>query len=568
MGTSIGKWNVSTSLDASGFSSGNLKMQQDAKRTLESVGGSFEALKGKVGSLGSALSGWGIGAFLGGGALASGLQGALDKAHQLGESMASYARSGMDAIRIQDRLSTQLGVSRDHASALLAVGRAGGIEPGGLGELMFGAQRHLGALGEEMAMGHGGNATRIFDRLGISAQQFFGLGVDEQLTTLGAAFRNVSDGNERANLQFQILGRHANELRPFLDQTTSSLERIAQDSRSFGAVADSDLAGGLRGTNAQMRELRIVSDLAAEGLRVQFAAGLTEATHGSSRLADQLQRIRDTAPGMSENARTIGSATGHVASAMNMPVSFLARHGSSFVNWISGLHGRLMPQIEMEAVGGNLSEAEPRNIGGEAAASRLTALEHSGTSIIDRLRDYNQGLTAGASALERELSAWTGIDDITRSALRSQLERNAATEQALSNAREARSIADAAETRQGALVSGTQSPFQQLLSDAQFLRNQRNTGALSEFDFGTGMANLLASVPRPGAAPLLGSLSEGGTDTAAVLQAAMSPQVSEEAEIRAVLEAMRDEDRRHGQLLQELRDAVLEGRDLITPFFE
>jgi len=79
-------------------------------------------------------------------------------------------------------------------------------------------------------------------------------------------------------------------------------------------------------------------------------------------------------------------------------------------------------------------------------------------------------------------------------------------------------------------------------------------GAIDARTFGRSLEQAFERTGLSGPSPLLGSLSAGGSDTAAILQAAMSPQVDPLVAMEASLEAMREADLERNDFLERLVD--------------
>ena len=79
-------------------------------------------------------------------------------------------------------------------------------------------------------------------------------------------------------------------------------------------------------------------------------------------------------------------------------------------------------------------------------------------------------------------------------------------------------------------------------------------GTIDARTFGRGLEQAFERTGLSGPSPLLGSLSAGGSDTEAILQAAMSPQVDPLLAMQATLEAMAEADQENNELLERLVD--------------
>jgi hypothetical protein len=312
MGANLGSMSAKCGINADEYLSGLKKMQSETDKSLAGIKNSFASLK-------SQLSGGFAGA-LAGGSLGAGLQSAVSLAKELGQQFGSFVASGRDAIANQDRLTRQLGVTRDAAVSLAAIGRSAGLDPATMGATFADAQRHIGTLRQELAGASpddqfaGGSQAMALRRLGLDARQFATSSFDQQLTAFGSALRDIANAEDRAAIGAEVFGRRFNELAPFLRESGESFQRIRQYAVEFGAVARDDTAASVRGTAEQMRELRIASDLANEGLRVAAYDGFMRATTGANSYAESLQRLREMQPTQRQLVEDSAELSGNIMS--------------------------------------------------------------------------------------------------------------------------------------------------------------------------------------------------------------------------------------------------------------
>jgi hypothetical protein len=138
-----------------------------------------------------------------------------------------------------------------------------------------------------------------FKKLGIDIREFMTLSPEAQIFSLADAFQRLGDTPERTAIGFDLLGRNALRLIPFLAQGSSAIRRQIEDYRRFGVVlteADKQLAA--LGDNGLDRFA-----LAIQGLRLQLGLVFAPLTgEGANAFADFLA---ENLEGMKARAREI-----------------------------------------------------------------------------------------------------------------------------------------------------------------------------------------------------------------------------------------------------------------------
>lgn len=386
---SLGNLSLTTSIRTGEYSAGLRKMQSETLSTVRSIGSSFASLKNQVGTHLSALRGGGIaglGAGLLGGTLGAGFQSLVSGVQTAGAEFGRFVQNTLAAVRAQETLAQTLGTSRESAVALRAAAEAGGITDfvgvAQRAQERFGELRRQLAAAPAGAPGAGGEAAASLRRLGIDAERFASMRIDQQLGALGDGLRGIESSADRANISRSILGEGWREMLPLLRQGTEGFNQIRQQAREFGAVAGDDVIRGIQGTNAELRNLRIASGLAAQGLQTDLATGFMRVTEGASSAAEQMRRLREEHARMRPVAENVGRLGG-----------FFQNFGRRFMEAQTWAHAatlrsmNLLPSSSLSATGGGIAP-QPQPVAP------------------DRIRQANEAASTFVNTLRRQADTW------------------------------------------------------------------------------------------------------------------------------------------------------------------
>src|SRR5262249_58237253 len=136
--------------------------------------------------------------------------------------------------------------------------------------------RQIGQLRQDLMTGTGGTRGDALRMLGIDPTKFAAISsFSTQLGMVGDALRNVESASARAAIGQEIFGRSWQTLQPQLRQGSEGIRRAEALARELGVAV-----GGDDGLSNAMRELHMTQQLAADGLRNQFASAVTQARFG------------------------------------------------------------------------------------------------------------------------------------------------------------------------------------------------------------------------------------------------------------------------------------------------
>lgn len=173
-----------------------LSAQDDTTRVLNAVGTGFKQLRGVVGEVGSVLGSLGVGL---GGALA-------------GISFSAIIKGATDSLDALNDLRDATGSSIENISALEDIAARTGTSFDTVGSALVKFNKVL-----TEAKDPGGDAARILEAIGLSADELRRLDPAEALQQASKALSGFANEGERARAVEQLLGKSVRELAPFLN---------------------------------------------------------------------------------------------------------------------------------------------------------------------------------------------------------------------------------------------------------------------------------------------------------------------------------------------------------------
>lgn len=158
-------------------------------------------------------------------------------------------------------MSSRTGTSVESLSALkFAAGQTGANFAQLEGGIMkFGKNLSDAAAGEEAAV-------KQFDKWGLSAQKFQGLGLEEQLAIIAERMKSLS-AEDRTAMAMDLFGKSGAALIPILGNGSSALSQMTDRARELGLVWSSETAGKADALGDRLDEMKLV------GLSVAYALG-------------------------------------------------------------------------------------------------------------------------------------------------------------------------------------------------------------------------------------------------------------------------------------------------------
>lgn len=216
----------------------------------------------------------------------------------------SAAESGDAAAKMGDRfgVATETIIAMEHAVKIA----------GGSSEGLAMSMRTLARTSIEAAQGN----TQLwmgFQRLGISAQEFIKLPMDQQLSTVIDRLHSMANASERNVLAQQLMGRQAGEMAGLIAEGSQAFIKAKEDTEAWGLAINRVDAAKLEIMND---ELKRVQD-STKGVATQIALALSPVV---AALAKQFADTKAEARGYRDEIATgsdyIAEAIGYTANVL------------------------------------------------------------------------------------------------------------------------------------------------------------------------------------------------------------------------------------------------------------
>lgn len=561
MAKSIGTLSAKAVLDSGGFTSGAAAVEAKAK----GLGTRLEEIFGRV-SAGVRL---GSGFFLGFESVTTGslVQAAKSTFTRVQEVMEGEINVGF--------LNDQLGTSIGWLTTMRTVAGENSVAADQFNAAMNRLHNVMGA-----AANGGAEAQATFDQLGLRWQDIRDQDFETSFMQIANAMGAIEDRAVRARLSTELFGREGGQR--MLRFMNGGLAGAAADVRGRGGFTTEEDMQRFQEMNTSIDRLSTtwstvwrefsgsvapvitgllgeVNDVIANIRRgIQIVHGGTPATAAAAGPLSDEQRaaLEET------NARTqraMDEETARVRRfeairAGNLPNERGYTEGEldRIIATTNEHRGQLLAQLQAQQTQLDAPTAEEE---------AFWAMDNVGDTFGRQLRDVREQLLGTASAaglsgeaLQLHRMKLAANNDAQREAV-AQLEREVT----------ARRRAEANMTNVMRLQDFASTPVDQLrrrigeIQDAGDFMTRRQRGA--------AMANALGSLD-PGQSPLLGNLGIGGSDTAAILQGASTPQISRLDRINATLEAMLQQARETESTWEALGDSLDEIAARLPAFSE
>ena len=281
------------------------------RETVDSVG---ETLKGLAEIAGVAVS---VDAF----------KGWVESATELGEHI--------------ERVAAQMGVSAQQASELSGIAKLTGTDFGSLARDVERFQLNLSRAGSASAP-----VAQGLKALGVSAKEFIGIPIPEQLNLLADAVSRFGDGGTKTAAILALLGRNGVEMLPFLDRGREGMEELRAVMARTGAVMSNEMADGFARTKEDISEM----SLAWEGLSNRLYAVVNPAIDAAIKKLTQMMetltpdKVRADVVGVVDAMAAVASGLGGLAISVS---GFFEQAGADIEKVIDLAHELVGP---LEAV--------------------------------------------------------------------------------------------------------------------------------------------------------------------------------------------------------------------------
>lgn len=565
--TNIGKWSAQAVIDTAGVTAGANKAIAEANR-----------VKGALGNIGGAIDIGGGATLFGGGKAIAFAAAAVATGQRFAQDFTQTVDDNLEL----GFLANRLGTSVESLSTLQTVARESNISTQSFASGMDRLNMRLG----EASLG-GEEAQRSFRRLGLEWQQLTTQGFDKNLMAISQAFLSIENRSERARLAQEIFGRgEGQRMLRLMEIGAVGLAEAMADVRTRGGFITADQLSRLQAADDAFDRMTTASANGWRNFVVAIAPAVTGVLNEWNRAMAQIDRsiVRLTAPSVATRAQqllqslTPPSAEAAVPDAFTQQLGELMFPSSAFPAAAAPMNIS-EHEAEVERRRAELGEARialhdlaneeaRRRAAAEAAAQEVnvfTGPTPQQQAVIDAARLANNHLeTATNNAAEAARQLAEAESSLASAREREQLQQQARNRERIAeNQRSILRDIDEADriTEQG------RTPLEAFGARMERLQELFESGNLTDQAFaratrgarGRMLGDMFGNIQAPAPSPLLGSLSAGSSEAAAVIQGAMNPQVDQLSAIVAGIQAQQEELERTREIQEQLLELFENG---------
>lgn len=183
------------------------------------------------------------------------------KAALVGTFAFQFLKGASEAAEKINDLSTRLGISAEVLSQYQLVANNTGVELNDIAEAMKRLARSSIEAAEK-----GGASAEALKYLGINAQQFAALTLDDKFAVLATAINQVEDPSKRVSLAMELMGRSGDRMLQVMAGGGAALQEMQQRADELGITLNQTQVGAIDGMMDAFGEL----GLAAKGVAQDF----------------------------------------------------------------------------------------------------------------------------------------------------------------------------------------------------------------------------------------------------------------------------------------------------------
>ena len=212
--------------------------------------------------------------------------------------------AGLKNVDAMAKLAQSVGTSIKSVQVLRHMATLGGIAAEKMDKAIGKMFKNIG----EAQMGVG-MAKRSLDELGLSAEQFTGLGADEAFKLIADKVSKVDNAYKKARIANDLFGRAGLELIPTMNAGGDAVDAMSKKLKDFGVLIGDKQAQMVEKANDAWADIKVMWEGLSNQLAVEFAPMLAE-------IALRLQKFIVDAGGMSQIAEHIVKAFMYVGAAV------------------------------------------------------------------------------------------------------------------------------------------------------------------------------------------------------------------------------------------------------------
>lgn len=299
------------------------------------------------------------------------------------QQIAAFAAHALEAADQLGKMAQKTGVAVEQMSIFTYMAQQADVSQEDLGKGLAKLSKTMDGLNKGDA-----EVAGAFKRIGLSAQDLAGLGLDQIMLKVANAQSQYSDGAGKAAVMMGIFGKSGANLIPLMnDLANGGFENAKKKLQELGLVISGETAKAAQDFNDSMKRL----EMAAQGVTVQVAGtmlpGLTKAIDG---LVSALAGMPTAAKAFGGSFLVIGSAATAATVAVRMLYTAIAGLGpiGLAVVAISALVAGL---ISLQAA---QEESHKKDLQDIAAKGRMV---QDGEKLVDQYQKEAQALEKAGS---------------------------------------------------------------------------------------------------------------------------------------------------------------------------
>jgi len=180
--------------------------------------------------------------------------------------IAAFVKNSIEAADGLSKMAQKTGVAVEQLSVLTYMGQQADLSNQDLEKGLVKLAKSLTGLEQGAAAD-----VEAFSRLGLTAEDFKGLSLDQALVKIANAQARFADGAGKADTMMVLLGKSGANMIPLMnDLANGGFENARKKLEDLGLVLSTDMAKASQDFNDSMKRL----ELAAQGATVQIAQGV------------------------------------------------------------------------------------------------------------------------------------------------------------------------------------------------------------------------------------------------------------------------------------------------------
>lgn len=218
------------------------------------------------------------------------------------KSLVDFAKEQADIIDKTAKLSDTLGLSTE---ALLTFQHAADLSGASSDELATGLKK-MAKFAEESAVPLSQQAA-LLNELGINAQMFSGLGVEEQFLAMADAIAALPAGGAQVKAAMEVFGKGGAALIPTLAQGADAIKAIGKDMAARGLLFSREEANRVERANDAFTKMKRTITAIVQQMVIEFAPVVENVVEAFRKWADKSGGFKEIFKGLAQEAAEIAA---------------------------------------------------------------------------------------------------------------------------------------------------------------------------------------------------------------------------------------------------------------------